>query len=63
MSAEERFGDIRRELERQGWKLVRISGSHHIFERPGDSILVIPVHQGKVKPVYVRRIKKILEGD
>jgi len=63
MSAEQRFGDIPRELERRGWKLARINGSHHIFEMPGKSILVIPVHQGKVKQAYVGRVKKILEGN
>ena len=63
MSAEQRFADIRRELERRGWKLARTKGSHHIFETAGKSILVIPVHQGMVKPAYVRRVKKILEAD
>jgi len=56
-----RFAEIRKELEAAGYRLVRISGSHHIFERPGDpQLVVIPVHHGKVKPVYGRRIKKIL---
>jgi predicted RNA binding protein YcfA (HicA-like mRNA interferase family) len=63
MASEQRFADVRRELERHGWTLARIQGSHHIFERPGKGILVIPVHHGKVKPVYVRRIQKTIEGD
>jgi len=63
MPAEQRFAEIRRELERHGWSLVRINGSHHIFEKPNESLLVLPVHHGKVKPAYVRRLKKILEGN
>jgi predicted RNA binding protein YcfA (HicA-like mRNA interferase family) len=63
MSSEQRFADLKRELERNGWKLVRIKGSHHVFEQPGKGILSIPVHHGKVKPVYVRRIQKAIEGD
>lgn len=32
-------------LERQGWKLKRITGSHHIYAKEGfDVILSIPVH-------------------
>jgi predicted RNA binding protein YcfA (HicA-like mRNA interferase family) len=58
-----RFAEIRKELESAGFRLVRISGSHHVFERPGDpKLVVIPVHQGKVKPVYGRKIKQIVEG-
>ncbi|HWA83934.1 MAG TPA: type II toxin-antitoxin system HicA family toxin, partial [Fimbriimonadaceae bacterium] len=32
-------------VERKGWKLRRISGSHHIYAREGiRAILSIPVH-------------------
>lgn len=70
MPSEVRFADVRRELERHGWTLVRISGSHHIFLRAGGGqsshepgepgILSIPVHRGKVKAGYVGRIEKSL---
>jgi len=31
--------------ERHGWQLQRISGSHHIFNKPGGSTHVtVPVH-------------------
>lgn len=63
MPSEERFAVVRRLLERGGWTLVRITGSHHVFSKPGQPLLVIPVHRGKVKPFYVRQIKKILEGN
>jgi predicted RNA binding protein YcfA (HicA-like mRNA interferase family) len=63
MASEQRFADLRRDLERKGWGLARIRGSHHIFEKPGSANLVVPVHQGKVKPAYVRQIKKAIEGN
>jgi predicted RNA binding protein YcfA (HicA-like mRNA interferase family) len=35
-------------LEARGWKLKRISGSHHIFAKEGKrERLVIPVHANK----------------
>jgi predicted RNA binding protein YcfA (HicA-like mRNA interferase family) len=58
MAAETRFSEVKALLERHGWQLVRTAGSHHWFEKPGDRSWSIPVHSGKVKPVYVRQIKK-----
>jgi predicted RNA binding protein YcfA (HicA-like mRNA interferase family) len=63
MAGEVAFRRIRVLLESNGWRLVRISGSHHIFEKPGQSPLSIPVHHNRVKPAYVRRINKIIEAD
>ncbi len=48
-------------LELEGFSLDRITGSHHIFKR-NDIILVIPVHNKKVKSVYIRRVLEII-GD
>jgi predicted RNA binding protein YcfA (HicA-like mRNA interferase family) len=42
--------------------LIRISGSHHVFKKSGAPDVVLPVHHGKVKPFYVRQIKKLIEG-
>jgi predicted RNA binding protein YcfA (HicA-like mRNA interferase family) len=61
MPNEERFAAIRKLLEENGWRLARISSSHHIFEKVGYPLLSIPVHHGKVKPAYVRKIRKIIE--
>lgn len=34
-------------LERNGWILARIKGSHHIYKKPGVmALLTIPVHSG-----------------
>lgn len=37
--------ELCRVLERHGWTLLRIQGSHHIYGRPGTSTRIsIPVH-------------------
>ncbi|WP_418287785.1 type II toxin-antitoxin system HicA family toxin [Limihaloglobus sulfuriphilus] len=46
-------------LEDKGYKLIRISGSHHIFTKPQCLPVSIPVHNRKVKPFYVRQIEKL----
>jgi predicted RNA binding protein YcfA (HicA-like mRNA interferase family) len=63
MTGEKRFSDLQRMLERAGWRLVRDRGSHHCFAKPDETLLSIPVHQGKVKPYYARQIEKIIQGD
>ncbi len=63
MATPESFTKVRRLLESQGWTLARISGSHHIFTKPGELPISIPVHRGKVKTVYVRKIEKICGGE
>ena len=33
-------------LERNGWKLIRVRGSHHVFASPdGHNMTVVPVHE------------------
>jgi predicted RNA binding protein YcfA (HicA-like mRNA interferase family) len=61
MASEEPFSVVRKRLEQAGYRLVRISGSHHIFERIDRTLVSIPVHRGKVKPFYVRQIQRIIE--
>jgi predicted RNA binding protein YcfA (HicA-like mRNA interferase family) len=61
MASEIRFAEVRRLLEQNGWTLSRISGSHHIFEKSGANLISIPVHRGKVKPAYVRKVQKAIE--
>jgi len=58
-----RLATIRKQLESAGYRLVRISGSHHIFDRPGGPLVSIPVHNGMVKSGYGRRIQKIFRTD
>jgi predicted RNA binding protein YcfA (HicA-like mRNA interferase family) len=38
-------------VERNGWELKRITGSHHIYVKEGvDAILSIPVHSNQDLP-------------
>jgi predicted RNA binding protein YcfA (HicA-like mRNA interferase family) len=46
-------------LEAKGYRLARIHGSHYIFSKPGCLPESIPVHHGKVKHAYVRKIEKL----
>jgi predicted RNA binding protein YcfA (HicA-like mRNA interferase family) len=62
MAGDMRFFEVRKMLEKAGYELVRISGSHHYFVKPGEQPFSIPVHQGKVKPYYVREVKKVCQG-
>jgi len=35
-------------LERKGWQLVRIQGSHHIYMKPGETVRIsVPIHGNK----------------
>ena len=63
MASEERFAPLKALLQRDGWTLVRIRGSHHMFSKNGRGLLVIPVHRDKVKAVYARQIRKEIEAD
>ncbi len=57
-----KFSDLRKLLELDNFVLDRITGSHHIFIK-GDIILVIPVHNNRVKSVYVKRVLELIEGE
>lgn len=61
MASEALFSEVRALLEAAGYALARINGSHHIFTRPNAPLISIPVHHGKVKPFYVRQIKKLTD--
>lgn len=54
------FSQIRKLLENSGFTLDRISGSHHVFRR-ADTIFAIPVHNNRVKTVYVKRVLELID--
>ncbi len=62
MPSERRFAEVKKMLQDAGYTLDRVTGSHHIFEKPGVENIVVPVHHGKVKYAYVRKIEKTLQG-
>ena len=60
MPSEVRFAVLRKLYESNGWKLDRISGSHHIFRAPSGATESVPVHGGKVLPIYVRKAERAI---
>lgn len=59
MASEMRFAKVKKMLESKGYVHDRTSGSHHIFVKANCEPVVIPVHNGKVKPVYVPKVENI----
>ena len=61
MASEMRLAEVRKMLEAKGYYWHRTSGSHHVFKKPGPvgGMFAVPVHNGKVKPVYVKQIEKL----
>ncbi|HEX3108008.1 MAG TPA: type II toxin-antitoxin system HicA family toxin [Thermoanaerobaculia bacterium] len=55
--------DFCRIVERHGWTLLRIHGSHHIYGREGSIVrLSIPVHGNEsLKPGLLRHLAKQAE--
>jgi predicted RNA binding protein YcfA (HicA-like mRNA interferase family) len=55
--------ELARAVERQGWKLLRVAGSHHIYGKE-DSIvrLSIPIHGNKpLKTGLLRHLLALAE--
>lgn len=52
--------ELGRVLQRHGWTLARITGSHHIYTKPGVTAhLSVPVH-GK-SPLKVGTLRSLLK--
>jgi predicted RNA binding protein YcfA (HicA-like mRNA interferase family) len=52
--------ELARALERHGWTLLRIQGSHHIYGKPGSIVrLSVPVHGNK--PLRIGLLKHLLK--
>ena len=50
---------LARLVERHGWKLLRIHGSHHIYGRTGSRMrLSIPVHSKPLKSGLLNHLLK-----
>jgi predicted RNA binding protein YcfA (HicA-like mRNA interferase family) len=50
-------------LERRGWKLLRINGSHHIYGKPGSIVRIsVPIHGNRrLKTGLLRHLAKLAE--
>ena len=55
--------EFARPVERHGWSLLRVQGSHHIYGKPGSVVrLSIPIHGNKpLKVGLLRQLTKISE--
>ena len=57
-----RFGDFKELLEDFGFRLSRVSGSHHIYTHEGISdIINIQNVKGQAKPYQIRQALKLIE--
>jgi predicted RNA binding protein YcfA (HicA-like mRNA interferase family) len=55
--------DFARIVERRGWQLLRVSGSHHIYGKPGSIVrLSVPIHANRpLKKGLLRYLAKLAE--
>jgi predicted RNA binding protein YcfA (HicA-like mRNA interferase family) len=55
--------EFARLVERRGWRLLRIAGSHHIYGKPGSIVrLSIPIHGNHpLKTGLLRHLAKLAE--
>lgn len=55
--------DFARLVERRGWQLLRVSGSHHIYGKPGSVVrLSIPIHGNRpLKTGLLLHLAKLAE--
>lgn len=43
-------------VERRGWILLRVQGSHHIYGKPGSQVrLSIPIHKNQTLKLGLQR--------
>lgn len=57
--ADVRFDDLTKLLSHYGYVNVRHRGSHFYFQKLSAPSLTIPVHNGRVKIIYVKEIIKL----
>lgn len=52
--------ELARLCEQHGWQLLRVSGSHHVYGKPGSIVrLSIPIHANH--PLKVGLLKHLLK--
>lgn len=57
--------EFARLIERHGWQLLRVNGSHHIYGKTGSVVrLSVPIHVNKaLKTGLLRHLLKMAEID
>ncbi len=55
--------EFARLIERRGWSLLRVSGSHHIYGKSGSVVrLSVPIHGNKpLKTGLLRHLMKLAD--
>jgi len=55
--------EFARMIERRGWQLLRVSGSHHIYGKSGSVVrLSVPIHGNRpLKTGLLRHLAKLAE--
>ncbi len=55
--------DFAKLVEKRGWSLLRVQGSHHIFGKPGTIVrLSVPIHKNQMlKAGLQRHLMKMAE--
>mgnify|MGYP003498261210 CR=1 FL=1 len=57
-----RFDDVCRLVEGFGFRLARVSGSHHVFVHPAvDALVNLQEVGGEAKPYQVRQFLRLVE--
>ena len=49
--------DLLKLLKKNGWKMIRITGSHHILQK-GEQTITVPIHGRDVPTGLLSRILK-----
>ncbi len=57
--------EFAKRLERDDWRLLRVNGSHHIYEKEGRTEKIsVPIHGSReLKKGLLRYLTKIADGD
>jgi predicted RNA binding protein YcfA (HicA-like mRNA interferase family) len=60
--------EFARAIERRGWTLLRVSGSHHIYGKSGSTVrLSVPIHGSKPLKIgllrHLMKLAEVPEGD
>lgn len=54
--------EVIRALERVGFRVIRVKGSHHIMKHPDGRTVIVPLHAGEIiGPGLLREILKQTE--
>jgi len=53
--------ELAKALEKKGWQLRNIKGSHHVYTKPGQSYRIsVPIHKSQpLKPGLLNKLAKM----